>query len=193
MKRSSKITLRLMLGGAALATLAACDDDSDVGGKIYASEEACIADGVFTPQICEAVVAEAQSEHLLSAPRYNTRQLCEEEFGLGLCSPQTEGPANFWVPLVAGYFVAEVIDEIGDLAEKRYKSKSLYRSRSGSIVTTSGTSLRRSSGDYVLSRSTVNAPPKKSTIMTRTTVRATGGFGSRSSSRSSGFGSSRGG
>ncbi|MGB0438725.1 MAG: DUF1190 domain-containing protein, partial [Paracoccaceae bacterium] len=98
MKRSSQITLRLMLGGAVMATLAACDD-ADVDGKVYGSLEACLDDGLFSDDICAAIVDEAQADHLISAPRYAEKDLCEDEFGLGLCTQEEVGRSSFWVPL----------------------------------------------------------------------------------------------
>lgn len=174
MQRSKKLTLTLMLGTAGFA-LAGCQDDPETQARSYASYEACVSDGTYTRAACNEAFDQARAEHQQSAPRYEDRALCEAEFGPGQCE---SGGGSSFVPFMAGYFVADVLDDIGDAAKKKRYAKPYYRTSGGDWLTSSGAVLSKGANGVSLSRSQATAPPKPSTLFTKTTVRSTGGFGS---------------
>lgn len=99
MKRSRSI--RLVLLGAAAVTLSACgDDDEPIGGQYFADEAQCAS--AENGDTCRAAVAEARGRHMLTAPRFASRQQCEQEYGAANCEPvevaQAQGQAQTTTP-----------------------------------------------------------------------------------------------
>ncbi|WP_024278238.1 DUF1190 domain-containing protein [Xanthobacter sp. 126] len=80
MKRSTQISLGLLLGGTAL-TFYACSGPDEPSELIYEGNRAdavrqCVADDV-PAQTCATAYAEAQRAHVQSAPRFTSRAECE--------------------------------------------------------------------------------------------------------------------
>jgi uncharacterized protein YgiB involved in biofilm formation len=80
----------VLLGGAAFA-LAACEEER-VDLTYFDSLEQCARDASeargFSTADCEEAFAAARAEHVLAAPRYESRALCEEQHGDGACGPE---------------------------------------------------------------------------------------------------------
>ena len=90
MKRSRHVALTLL--GAAAFGLAACQEEATEAAS-FADLDSCMAaasdGGWFTEADCKTTFAEAQVLHEETAPRYESRELCEEEHGVGNCGGDT--------------------------------------------------------------------------------------------------------
>jgi uncharacterized protein YgiB involved in biofilm formation len=195
MKRSKRLVLTTMMAGGGLS-LAACGDNppaatqwgdppaaaapAQVGStETYQTLADCRLDDKFTDQQCEQSFAAAQAENDANAPRFSDQPTCEEQFGAGNCVQRSQGATNFFVPFLAGYVVAEVVDEIGDAM--RYRGRPYYRDRYGSYYLPGG---RRLTTNYVTGRPQITSDalaPSRATAPTRTQSRSAvisrGGFG----------------
>ena len=193
MKRSRQVALTVM--ATTSLTLTACGNNSGPTekAKLYRSVEACSADKNYTEAQCQEAFDEAKKEHEQGAPRYDSRSLCEQEFGSGACEQRrhTSGTGSFWLPFFAGWAMSNVFDNV--VGNRGYYSTPIYRPRYQSDwYTSSGTVIRPSSGgSYRVARTDLKEAPKVSKVRNRTSVISRGGFASRSSR--SGGGSSRGG
>jgi uncharacterized protein YgiB involved in biofilm formation len=192
MKRSKKLTLTLMAAGSSIA-LGACGEKRQESEK-YASLEECKAANVFSDEQCQTSYNSALTMHEKSSPRYNSRALCEQEFNINRCEQRTNSNgSSFWSPFLAGYLVSNIVDG----SRSHYYSSPYYNTRYGRSYTWNGDLIdtRRTSDGRIrhsVDKKAVTAKPKPARVMTRTSVISRGGFGSRSSSRSS-SGRSRGG
>ena len=186
MKRSKNVKLTLMVAGSALA-LSSCGEEPRHEAESYASVEACKAADTFPDSQCDEDFAKAAATHETSAPRYNQRQLCEQEFGIGNCeSRSSRNGSGFWSPFLAGYMVANILDN----RRSYYYSTPYYRTARGRHLTWDGAPIATTRGAdgrirRTISTNTVKARPKVAKVMTRTSVVSRGGFGSRTSARSS--------
>lgn len=176
MKRTRHIALGLMLGTAGMV-LSGCEDDPDLAAKNFASVDACVADGSYSWEACRDAFSQAQAEHAAYGPRYESKDLCEDEFGQGQCEYGSSGGSSFFMPFMTGYLVSEVIDEIGDATKRKSYSKPVYRSKDGEWLGSNGAVLRSSGSGFTVPKSVVTSTPKSAPVFTKTTVRASGGFG----------------
>lgn len=200
-KRSTHLALTTMVAGAAGLTLQSCDDPPPPTGpewnapaatgeqvralRYQTAEECKVANEVPDPE-CDAAWSAAQSDHARSAPVYSDRPACEDIYGAGNCVPRNTGGGNFFVPLLTGFVIGELLDVNG---RRYYRGTSLYRQREdsygygGGYVTGWGGYLGRDyrTGSTTIARGGVepppavrDAPPK---VRTRTAVVSRGGFG----------------
>ena len=118
MKRSRSIRLAL-LGTAGLMSLTACEqaDDPLKTGEFFANAQACEA--AQNPQECKASYAQAQEEHVKTAPKFTSREQCEAEFGAANCV-QTPGQAapgqtaqagggSWFMPAMLGFMMGRMM------------------------------------------------------------------------------------
>jgi len=182
-KRSGPLTLLLMASTA--ITLSGCGDDPQTEGHVYRNLEACIADGSFTEADCKAGYEEATRQNEETAPRYDSRALCEQQHGFGNCAePTHHRRGSFWTPFIAGYFVSQLIDG-RPLGGWGNRTRPVYNGSDGYWYTADGSALYRTrSGRVSVSERSMSARPKPAKVQTRTTVAARGGFGARSSAAS---------
>lgn len=150
--RKSRYVSTLLLAGAAVA-LSACGDDAPQEVNIFSSVEACVADG-RSQEACQKAFDNAIYEHAASSPRYTNLADCEKDTGEGACqSVQTQLPdgrvSDIFLPMMVGYMMAEIVDEVGDAAARRRYSRPLYADRNGFIY----------SGDREVSRFQDNCNP----------------------------------
>ncbi len=184
MKRSRKVALTT-LGAAGAVALQACgssdwNEENAVTAYPYARVAECTADGKVPASECKAAYNEALANDRLAAPRFDSLGLCEDQFGSGQCQQQRAGGTSFWAPLLAGFVIGEVIDEIGD--RRRYRRAGLYRNRRDDSWYTGGSSggmLYRSGGSYRVGQRALEAPRSAPRVQTRSSVVSRGGFGGR--------------
>lgn len=181
-KRSATISLVLLAGAGAAAFSFARRDPSqrEEDALVYATDGACIADGVRPADACVAEYRAALDNYAASAPRYPDQAECEHHHGPGGCTARTgatPGDTLSFVPLMAGYM-------IGRTAAQSLPVQPLYRhapeeqrqasagtsggyctGSGGRVFTTGGGSVARVSS--AVARTTTGAP--------RTIAR--GGFG----------------
>ena len=193
MKRSRRVVLTtLTLAG--VAAVGACSSAADwdeapdgpaVNAFPYASVAECAASGEVPASECQAAYEEALASNDQTAPRFASQQLCEEQFGNGACQFRSDAGTSFWVPLMAGFVIAEALDEVGDAAKRRYRRAPLYRSRRDNNWYTGGaysSPLSRSGSGYRVASSSVDRPVSSPRIRTSSAPVSRGGFGGRSRS-----------
>jgi len=187
MKRSKNAKLTLMIAGSALA-LSSCGEEPRHEAESYTSLDACKNADTFPDAQCDTDFQKAMATHEKSAPRYESQNLCEKEFSLSNCERRTNhNGAVFWSPFMTGFLVSHILDS----RRNYYYSSPYYRTNRGRYTTWDGVPLGTTkSADgrtrRTVSTQTVKAKPKAAKVMTRTSVVSRGGFGSRTSSRSSG-------
>ena len=192
-KRSRRVVLTT-LTAVSTAALAGCGSSNDWGdgpageGQVFASVAECSATGAFSAQECQDAYAQTQADDANSAPRFQTRELCEQEFGNGDCQNRNDNTGSFWAPALAGFVIGgiagEVIDEIGD-ARRRKRYAGLYRNRDRDTWYTGGAAympMRRGSGGrYNFNAGALNRPVSAPRTFSSSDVASRGGFGGRAS------------
>lgn len=183
-----------LTAAGALAMLSACDgtpeQQPDFGPKTevaaFATVDECKASGAFAQVTCEEAAQKAAGADGKAAPRFESKDLCEDQFGGGQCLTRNEGGQSFFVPLLTGFMIGRMLNGGG------YSYNPLYRnSRDRNWYTPSGAWLTsggyggRGYGYQVGSRA-VTAPITTQRVQTRSSVVSRGGFGGRVSARSSG-------
>ncbi len=92
-KRSRHVAL--FLAGSAVLALAACEEEK-TDAAAFPDLASCVAEAksgnlFFTEQDCQTQFAAAEQTHLETAPRYESKELCEKEHGAGQCEGDTGG------------------------------------------------------------------------------------------------------
>jgi hypothetical protein len=122
MKRSSKVALVLLgsVGAAAAAVSWLSDEapDGTAGDQMFRSIDDCRA--TYDDATCAAKYGEAKAEHERLAPKYATREACEQDIGPNLCTvtdaPPQRGdggpdrsaampPGGWFIPAFAGFMI----------------------------------------------------------------------------------------
>ncbi|WP_462150849.1 DUF1190 domain-containing protein [Pseudoalteromonas xiamenensis] len=191
MKRSKSVKLTLMLG--AFSQLSGCIDPEEKA-LIFNNVDDCTSFGV-EESACVSQYQEALANHEIESPKYNSAQLCENDFGFNQC----ENKGSIWQPIMAGFMlaaVAQAVDEGLDYYKKKKrkqafyngayfgKSRPLYRSRDDYFsfrnANNSFVSSVSNRGTVMVKKSTTSEPVAAKRVTTKR-----GGFGRSASSRSS--------
>ena len=108
MKKSRSV--RLVLLGSASAALAACDDGGALPttAQFYPTVNDCIAD--HDAATCADAKAVADRTQAIEAPRFNRKEECEQEFGVGNCETQQTAGGSFFFPLMMGYMMGNMMN-----------------------------------------------------------------------------------
>lgn len=182
-KRSRRVAL--LLAGAATVTLAACQEER-VDAQSFPDLESCVAAARenslwFTETDCQTTFAAAQQEHLETAPRYESLELCEQEHGPGNCggdpaAAQNQGGGFSFMPLLVGYMLGSMMSRGGGVF-----SQPMVRTANGGFSTPAGNqTFASNSGVGKVPAATFNRAP--ATIgrppMSAAQVATRGGFGS---------------
>lgn len=189
-KRSRHVAL--VLAGTATLALAACEDER-VDARSFPDLESCIAASKdnslwFTEQDCRQNFAAAQQKHLETAPRYESKELCEQQHGVGNCgsdpAAQQGGGGFSFMPLLVGYMMGSMLSRGGGIF-----SQPMVRTADGRFATPKGDqSFATNNGAGKVASSTFNRAP--ATIgkppMTAAQVQSRGGFGASATSRNPG-------
>lgn len=215
-KRSRRVAL-VLVGTASLA-LAACKDEQ-VDAQSFPDLQSCIAAARenslwFTEGDCNANFAAAQAEYAETAPRYESKELCEQEHGAGNCGGDTAaaagdtapaagdptqaagdqvaqqsggGMGSIFMPLLMGYMMGSMLSG----GSRSVNSQPLVRTADGRYSTPSGNqSFASNRGAGQVSPNTFQRAP--STVgkapMTASQVSQRGGFGASSTARAAGGG-----
>ena len=133
------------------------------------------------PDDCTTAFRVAQEQHGTTAPRYESRALCEEVHGENSCDMAQEateaGGGSVFTPFMAGYMMGNMTSASGSNA---LTARPVYASARGGFATTTGVNVTRlnttgaARPDMLSKRpqTTLGKPP-----MTRAQVTARGGFG----------------
>lgn len=190
MKRSRTVSLGIL--GAAAFGLAACQQEEQTEAAAFPDEKSCIAaadqNGWFSREDCATTFAEAKALHAQTAPRYESRELCEQEHGPEACAGDPaaatgSGGGSIFMPLLAGYLIGQA------LGGGRAMAQPVVPKAGGGFATpTGGTQLSRlnSTGKmgataFTKGPTTAGQPP-----MSRAAVASRGGFGGSAAARSVG-------
>jgi uncharacterized protein YgiB involved in biofilm formation len=197
--KQNKVLRRTIVGSTAFAmaiTLSGCEDDRP-NAVMFSSAEQCkdhAPEGAMDwVAQCTEAFTQAQEEHAKIAPRYDSLEVCETAHGSGNCyqpiSTENHG-SGFFGPFMTGYLVSNILSSS---SHSGVRGRALYPSSSGKALFTSdgkkagsvfGTKPFKVSKS-VSAKPNLSSPPK---VLSKTSVKSTGGFGSSRtvSSRSSG-------
>ena len=175
----------IAVGVSSVFLAAACGDNRQEA-MVFTSLTDCQYQLPDKAAECEVAYQQALADAADTAPKYNSRQDCEYEFGFEQCMPyRSDSGQNWFMPLMAGYMIR-------DLLEPRRYSQPLFTSYSryspyryrwiGANGYDFGDFRQR---EFKVKRDYVK-PPKVNRTMKR------GGFGSSVRAKSS-WGSSKGG
>lgn len=167
---------------AAIATLlVGCSNKQEA--QLVQSVEDCLQNTDFSETECETAYQNALAEAENTAPKYQSMNQCETEFGPQQCTRSSSG---FFMPFMAGYLMSSLLDS----GRNHYNPVYHYRGRgpySGKILSADGRVLGRAgSRSYNVSRDVLTKPMP--------TVRKTvsrGGFGAQAAAKSNWGGSTR--
>lgn len=148
MKRSTQVSLVLLAGVSAVASLSGCgempsEQIPDNGGTFTSMAE-CVA--VYDQQTCSAAQQLAQKEHVQNAPHFNSLQSCIAEYGADMCRPASSygGSSNVFLPLMAGYMLGSATSTPAPLYYGSRRDRDRYHYAGGaSPIFTSGRGYNR--------------------------------------------------
>jgi len=215
MKRSRRVALTGLMASTALA-LSACGEE-DVPVEAYATVEQCVTAGLFDRATCGEMLGQAMQVHQEAAPRYDSAQLCEEQFGPGQCTyqpvemkPAVEGAApaptegqpqqqagggGFFMPLFMGYMAGKMMGGGAgmpaamqrNVGGNTYGVQPYYRTVDGRFTGVKGDPVNVGRNGASMPKSAFTGPLQTPRVANRTTVTRSGGFGA-TASRPSAFG-----
>jgi len=171
--RKSKTVRLVLLGGTSLA-LGACDDTPPSDAKFFANLQECTAH--YSEDKCQTMIKKADEEHVANAPKYSRKEECEAEFGIGHCETRGEGSGSFFMPMMMGYM-------LGNMMGGGWYGP-VYRGRDNAAFTTTAGGSTYNVGSF--NGSGRGAAFSSSGAITQV---ARGGFGASSRSYSSSSGS----
>lgn len=191
MRKRSR-TVALVIVGAAAFGLTGCKEEQ-TDARAFPDVTSCKAAAAqgslfFTEADCDTAFAEAQAAHLETAPRYESKELCEAEHGEGNCGGDPAasaggGMGSIFLPLFAGYMLGSMLG-----GNRGVMSQPLSRTADGRFATPGGTTLATNNGAgkmganaFAKAPATVGKPP-----MTKAQVAQRGGFGAAATGRSPG-------
>ncbi|WP_041768724.1 DUF1190 domain-containing protein [Pseudovibrio sp. FO-BEG1] len=182
MKRSGP--LKLVVMATAGISLAACDSvEEKADGKVFSDKQHCVSSEQYDINQCNVAFTVGEEINKMSAPRYNSQRLCEEQHGTLNCKAifgDSSGPASYFVPFVAGYFIADATQKLTDW---NYRVRPVYFDhKERNFYTSNGylLDLGNSKRPARLNKKSTKKLPKVAKVQTRTSVASRGGFGSRS-------------
>jgi len=185
LKRSKALHVSGLMATAAF-TMSACDGPVQQTSMpveqaqpvlAYVSLEACKAADEVSDETCDTAFSSAQQEAATTSPRYASRELCEQTWGVGQCNTGSGSDGgSFFTPLMAGFIVGQMLNGGG------YRGGPMYRDRDDQYVNggAGGGYIGRDwrTGQTTISRrneATVREAPSR--VQSRTTVVSRGGFG----------------
>lgn len=191
-RRKRSVAAGLTAVGA-VAMLSGCDDNNEQARfgpptevAAFQTIQQCVDSGQYDRDTCVAAQQKAFNDDAKAAPRFDSQQLCEEQFGSAQCFQRNEGGQSFFTPLLTGFLIGQLLNN----NSSRYSYGGLYRDRrdrDGGWYTGSGAYLGRGNGyRYSVGRDAITTPVTTQRIQTRSSVVSRGGFGGRVSARSSG-------
>jgi uncharacterized protein YgiB involved in biofilm formation len=151
LKRTRRLTLTTLMAAAGV-NLVACDqrtpepltwdqeftqtaDNNAVEALTYADVNACKAENAIPDEECDRAWQTAQQDHQANAPRYNAKEACEAEYGVGNCEQRGSGGGSFFTPFLAGMVIGNLLDGGG---RRYYGGTGYYRDRYGRFGTPYG-------------------------------------------------------
>ena len=190
-KRSRHVAL--FLAGTAVLTLAACEEEKTEAAA-FPDLASCVAEAqggslFFTEQDCKDQFAAAEQAHLETAPRYDSKELCEQEHGAGNCetdpaAQNQSGGGSIFMPLLMGYMIGSMLG-----GGRGVMSQPMVRTAQGGFATPDGKQTfasNRGTGRVAGSTFTKGPATIGKAPMSAAQVSQRGGFGASSTARSGG-------
>lgn len=129
LKRSRVLHVSSLMATASF-TLAACGSPANAPASAegqweetptpFQSVEACVASGE-TAEDCQTADKLAKEEALASSPRFQSQKNCETEFGEGQCEQKTNNGTSFFMPMLAGFMLARMMNGNQMAAQPLYR------------------------------------------------------------------------
>jgi uncharacterized protein YgiB involved in biofilm formation len=119
----------LALGIAAIF-LTACGDDQDAA--VFTSVDDCTNANPEFAEKCKTAYEDAVKEAERTGPKYNSQSDCETEFGNNQCRVVQRDSGSFFMPLMAGYMLSNLMSPRGYYSQPMFTSysrNSSYRNR----------------------------------------------------------------
>lgn len=170
--------------GVASIFLAACGGSREQA-VIYNTVDDCVEDNPEQSQACQLAYQQALEEAERTGPKYASQRMCEDEFGRNQCYYADTQSGSFFMPLMAGYMLGNLMSSGRYYSQPMYTSYSPYSPLRYRWMTADGYDYGDLRRKYVRTRSDTFKP--KPTV-NRTIQR--GGFGSSVRAKSS-WGSSK--
>lgn len=183
-KRSQAVGLTAI---GAVAMLSACDtgpSEEELSRQmfgeptevaVYQSVAECQVDRQFSEEECKKAQSTALNQDSKAAPRFESREDCEAQFGASQCHQRS----GIFMPLMAGFMIGRMMNggANGYAGLYRDRRNDTYYSGSGAWV---NTGKRTANGNHFVGKKAFDpvVPPK---VQTRSDVRSRGGFGARAS------------
>jgi uncharacterized protein YgiB involved in biofilm formation len=169
--KSRRSLATVLMMSVSLVALTACEEPK-VDAAVYSSLDQCKRDPLNTSDQCEASFKEAASQHAAVAPKYNTAEDCQADFGTGKCEVapyKTSSGGSVFMPLMAGYMMGSLLGGRGSMM-----SQPLYRSSQSpnNFRTAENRNVGSKTGRTKVASSATSRPTFKSSTRSR------GGFGS---------------
>ncbi|WP_034475303.1 DUF1190 family protein [Aestuariibacter salexigens] len=132
-KRTSSINLSRMRkafalkpisAGVAAVVLSGCGDRQEA--FIYSSVDECVNDNPEYATQCQSAYQQALEEARRTGPKYNSEYDCEYEFGANQCRVQDVGGGSFWMPMMAGFMIGNLVSNRSYYYQPMYTSYSRY-------------------------------------------------------------------
>lgn len=110
MKRSTQLILISAAGAAAFLAYNSYSSETDIDASVFSSLDECIEAGI-EQDICATQLSDATDAHVKSAPRYENIRDCENDFGSGKCTEQTNNSrsGSVFLPAMAGFMMARAL------------------------------------------------------------------------------------
>lgn len=169
--------------GVASVFLSACGGNDQA--VVYRTVDECKTDNPEQAQACELAYQEALEEAQRTGPKYATQAVCENEFGYNQCYQANTNSGSFFMPLMAGYMLGNLMSSGRYYSQPMYTSYSRYSPLRYRWMTADGYDYGDMRRKYVRTNSSTFKPKP---AVNRTIKR--GGFGSSVRAKSS-WGSSK--
>lgn len=181
-----------MIVGAA-SIVAGCEEEKPQEMSVFKDVDDCVSSKLMTEDQCKNAFEASAKEHERNGPKFNSRELCEQEYGAGQCSPRpvSQGSSeSVFMPMMTGFMAAQVLNSINDNNRTNCNYANNYCNPvvPQPLYHPAGNySTYRTAGNYTVatpSSATSRSVTVRPSVVT-STVRSTGGFGTQAAARSS--------
>lgn len=182
-KRSRKAALVMMVPATGFFLASCSNAEAPVEAAVFETAEQCSA--FYDKTACEAELAKASELHQQVAPKYNSTEQCESDFGAGNCQ-QAQSSSGFFMPMMMGFLAGQLMGKTA-AAKQQVPTQPLYRAKddAGTFRTGANQPVARQTGP-------VQVAPGRMMLQPGQQVQR-GGFGKQAQVRSQHVKSSYGG
>ena len=149
------------------AVMSGCSDsEPTMQTHAYKTVDDCISGGVYTENYCRNGYQDALKAHEDKAPRYQSLQDCEEDYGVGQCGTRettevhvhnNQSGGSSFMPFFFGYMMGGGFDSNRGTTINNYHSTPVYSNNNGSYKTLSGKSVNQAAFTQAGTKTTASA------------------------------------